>query len=213
VTAGAKLKSVAHRMSADDRRDQVLKAALSEFALHGLDGTSTEAIAERAGISQPYIFRLWPSKKDLFLAVVNLCFDKFEMVLKNAAEGHSESEIATGPCPAGHNQSEHQHLLSSPRVSARMHAMGHAYSQLLVKREALLMQMQAYAACGDEDVRRLVRDRWTALRSLVTELTGVEGRELSDFMARGMLLNVAACMHLAGSGDPYKWSHDALGFA
>lgn len=199
-------------MSAEDRRGQVLKAAMSEFALHGLDGTSTEAIAERAGISQPYIFRLWPSKKDLFLAVVNLCFDKFEMVLRNAAEGHSEAEIEAGFCPAGHKPSEHQHLLGS-RIGPRLHAMGHAYTQLLAKREALLMQMQAYAACGDDDVRRLVRDRWMKLRTLISELSGAEGPQLNDFIARGMLLNVAACIHLAGSADPYRWAHDALGFA
>ncbi len=67
-----------HRMSAEDRREQVLKAAMAEFAIHGLDGTSTEAIAERAGISQPYIFRLWPNKKDLFLATVDACFESVE---------------------------------------------------------------------------------------------------------------------------------------
>jgi AcrR family transcriptional regulator len=205
-------KSAGHRMSAEDRRGQVLKAAMAEFALHGLDGTSTEAIAERAGISQPYIFRLWPHKKDLFLGAVNLCFDKFELVLKKAAEGHSEAEITSSVCPAGHNPSEHKHLLGS-RVNPRLHAMGHAYTQLLVKREALLMQMQAYAACSDDDVRRLVRDRWIRLRSLIAELSGAEGPELNAFIARGMLLNVAACMHLSGNADPHRWAHDVLGFA
>lgn len=198
-------------MSAENRREQVLKAAISEFALHGLDGTSTESIAERAGISQPYIFRLWPNKKDLFLAAVDACFDRTEMVLTKAAEGHSEAEIDSGVCPVGHDQSEHQHLRSS-KISPRLHTMAHAYIQLLVKREALLMQMQAYAACGDDDVRRRVRDRWTRLRRLVGDLGGVEGRELNEFFARGMLLNVAACMHLPTSGDPGRWAHEALGF-
>ena len=199
-----------HRMSAEDRREQVLKAAMAEFAIHGLDGTSTEAIAERAGISQPYIFRLWPNKKDLFLATVDACFDRFEAVLKKTAEGRSDAEIGAQLWAVGHDPSGHPHLTGP---GARLHAMGHAYMRLLSKPEAPLMQMQAYAACWDDDVRRLVRDRWNRLRTLVSELSGVEGRELSEFFARSMLLNVAACMHLPSTGDPARWAHEVLGFA
>jgi len=207
----AKLKRPAHRMSADDRRDQVLRAAMAEFAIHGLDGTSTEVIAERAGISQPYIFRLWPNKKDLFLAAVDACFDRVEAVFKDAAKERSDAEIAAKLRAAGHDPSEHPHLCTGP--GARLHTMGHAYMQLLSRREALLMQMQAYAACWDDDVRRLVRHRWTRLQRLVSELSGIEGRELSEFFARGMLLNVVACMHLPASGDPGRWAHEVLGLA
>jgi AcrR family transcriptional regulator len=199
-------------MSAEDRREQVIKAAMAEFAIHGLDGTSTEAIAERAGISQPYIFRLWPNKKDLFLAAVAACFDRTEAVLKKAADGLSEAEVTSRVCPAGMHPPEHQHLLHS-KISPRLHAMAHAYVQLLTKREALLMQMQAYAACWDDDVRKLVRDRWQRLRQLVGDVSGTEGPELNDFFARGMLLNVAACMHLPTGGDPRQWAHETLGFA
>src|SRR5436309_2912109 len=100
-------------MSAQDRRNQVIKAAVAEFAIHGLDGTSTESIAERAGISQPYIFRLWPNKKDLFLAAVEACFDLTEKVLRKAAEDLSDDEVATRVCPADRHPSEHLHLLKS----------------------------------------------------------------------------------------------------
>src|SRR5258708_38004839 len=121
------------RHTADERRAEVLKAAVAEFALHGLHGTSTEAIAKRIGISQPYIFRLFPSKKDLFLAAVDQCFDRVETAFRNAADGSP-----TIPEP-------HAHRLPSP-VEARLHAMGHAYLRLLAKREVLLFQMQADAA-------------------------------------------------------------------
>ncbi len=94
-------------MSAEDRREQVLKAAMAEFAIHGLDGTSTEAIAERAGISQPYIFRLWPNKKDLFLATVDACFDRFEAVLKNTAEGRADADIGAQLQSARHGACVH----------------------------------------------------------------------------------------------------------
>ncbi|HLB78766.1 MAG TPA: helix-turn-helix domain-containing protein [Candidatus Dormibacteraeota bacterium] len=210
MKAATRTPSPAHRMSAEDRREQVLKAAMAEFAIHGLDGTSTEAIAERAGISQPYIFRLWPNKKDLFLATVDACFDRFEAVLKNTAEGRADADIGAQLKSVGHDPSGHPHLTGP---GARLHAMGHAYMRLLAKPEAPLMQMQAYAACWDDDVRRLVRNRWNRLRTLVSELSGVEGRELSEFFARGMLLNVAACMHLPATGDPARWAHEVLGFA
>src|ERR1700737_3149943 len=117
------------RHTAEERRAEVLKAAVAEFALHGLHGTSTEMIARRIGISQPYIFRLFPSKKELFLAAVEQCFDRVEAAFRNAA-----GESATGLETSGH-------AAASP-VEARLHAMGHAYLRLMTKRELLLFQMQ-----------------------------------------------------------------------
>ena len=61
-------------MPATERREMVLEAAVAEFAARGLAGTSTEDVARRAGISQPYLFRLFPTKKALFLALVGRCF-------------------------------------------------------------------------------------------------------------------------------------------
>src|SRR5260370_28252044 len=98
-------------------------------------------IAKRIGISQPYIFRLFPSKKDLFLAAVDQCFDRVEAAFRNAAQ-----ESATSPEPGAH-------AVTSP-VEARLHAMGHAYLRLMAKRELLLFQMQPYAACPHHDLRR-----------------------------------------------------------
>ena len=62
------------RQTAEARREAVLEAARHEFAQHGLHGASTDAIARRAGISQPYLFRLFGSKKALFIAVNDMCF-------------------------------------------------------------------------------------------------------------------------------------------
>src|SRR6059036_4196921 len=61
------------RRSAEERREQVLEAALVEFAAHGLEGGSTEAIARAVGISQPYVFRLFGTKKQLFMATIERC--------------------------------------------------------------------------------------------------------------------------------------------
>src|SRR5438445_4791797 len=161
------------RHTAEERRTEVLQAAVAEFALHGLHGTSTEMIAKRIGISQPYIFRLFPSKKDLFLAAIDRCFDRVEAAFE--AAGHD-------PQPASH----HGKHLGASALSPRLHAMGHAYVRLLARRELVLFQMQAYAACSDENVRTRVKQRWDRLMKLTAELSGASKDELTLFFARGM---------------------------
>jgi AcrR family transcriptional regulator len=187
------------RHTADERRAEVLKAAVAEFALHGLQGTSTEMIAKRIGISQPYIFRLFPSKKELFLAAVDQCFDRVEATFKNAAQ-----ESATGAQPGAH-------AVGSP-VEARLHAMGHAYLRLMAKRELLLFQMQAYAACSDDDVRRKVKLRWDRLMKVTGEISGAAPDALTAFFARGMLMNVLASIGMVPEKAAEKWGHEVLGF-
>ena len=188
------------RHTAEERRGEVLEAAVAEFALNGLHGTSTEMIAKRIGISQPYIFRLFPSKKDLFLAAIDQCFDRVEAAFRKAAD-----ESATVP-ESGH------HFAPGP-VGARLHAMGHAYVRLLAKRELVLFQMQAYAACSDDDVRRKVKLRWDRLMTVTGDLSGASKNDLTMFFARGMLMNVIASIGLVPEKAADKWGHEVLGFA
>src|SRR3954453_5031651 len=75
------------RKSKEVRHEEILDAALVEFAERGLHGASTEDIARRAGISQPYVFRLFGTKKELFKAVVNRCFRETLEMFQRAAEG------------------------------------------------------------------------------------------------------------------------------
>lgn len=58
------------RISAQERRESVVRAAIAEFALKGYYGTSTEAIAKRVGVTQPYLFRVFPGKKAIFVAAL-----------------------------------------------------------------------------------------------------------------------------------------------
>src|SRR6516225_5744338 len=120
------------RKTKDARRQEILDAALLEFAEGGLHGASTEDIARRAGISQPYVFRLFGTKKELFRAVTARCFrDTLEM-MQRAAEGLR-----------GHEALE---------------AIGKAYTERLIHDPMRLRaQMQAYAACDDPDIRETVR--------------------------------------------------------
>ena len=157
-------------MSADERREQVLEAALAEFAAKGLAGTSTEDVARLAGISQPYLFRLFPTKKALFLALVERCFQRVRDTF-TAAAGDAVGEDA-------------------------LDAMGKAYEKLLEDRTLLLLQMQAYAAGDDPAIRAATRSAFRELWTLVERLTGLPYERVVEFFAMGMLLNVAAALDL-----------------
>ena len=170
------------RKSAEERRDEILDAALEEFAERGLHGASTEAIAKRAGISQPYVFRLFGSKKDLFKASATRCLRETLETFQRAAEGK--------------------------RGEDALHAMGTAYQELLVDRTRLRAQMQAYAACDDPDIREVVRNGYGDIVAYVERVSGLPEEEVTRFFAVGMLMNVMASMDLWES--PEAWSQRLL---
>src|SRR2546423_6112332 len=83
------MTTTTERKTAEERREEVLDAALDVFAEHGLSGASTDDIARRAGISQPYLFRLFHTKKQLFIASMERCFRETRETFERAAEGKS----------------------------------------------------------------------------------------------------------------------------
>src|SRR3954470_9032885 len=158
---------VTERKSKETRREEILDAAVGVFAEHGLHGASTEEIAKRAGISQPYVFRLFGTKKELYLAVVVRCFRQTLELMQRAAEGKRGEEA--------------------------LHAIGQAYGeQLASDRVYLRAQMQAYAASEDPAVAAVVRDGFGDLVHYVERVSGATPQEVSQFFAHGMLLNVLA---------------------
>ena len=172
------MSTTATRMTADERRASILDAALHEFAERGLGGASTEAIAARAGISQPYVFRLFGTKKELFIASVTRCFRETLETFQRAAEGKRGEEA--------------------------LEAMGRAYvDELLADRVRLRAQMQAYAACDDADVAEVVRNGYGDLVTYVERVSGLPPAAVSKFFAKGMLLNVIASMGLEQSSEPW----------
>jgi len=165
-------------MPAAERREMVLEAAVAEFASHGLAGTSTEDVARQAGISQPYLFRLFPTKKALFLALVDRCFRRVQDTFTTAA-GDLTGEEALA-------------------------AMGDAYELLLEDRTLLLLQLQAYAACDDPEIRAATRAGYKKLWELTEMLTGLPFQRVVEFFAMGMLMNVAAALDLPAVDE--RWT-------
>jgi AcrR family transcriptional regulator len=171
------------RMTADERRDAIVAASLEEFAAGGLVGASTEAIAKRAGVSQPYVFQLFGTKKELFLAVVRQCFQRTGLAFERAARDYVPD--------------------STPGCNTVLEAIGAEYHRLLSNRTNLLVQLQAYAACADPDVRQAVREEFSALHRRVRDLSGASTEELHIFFAQGMLLNVAAAVEFGSAPDKH----------
>lgn len=156
------------RMSAEERRVEIVGIAFRQFAEGGYDGTSTETIAREAGVSQPYLFRLFKTKRGLYEACVDLCFARVRAVF---------AESVTGDTP-----------------EARFEAMGRAYGErLLPDRHALLFQMRGYAV-ADPEIRAYVRANFSALREHVADLAGVEPADTWGFFGDGMLFNVVAML-------------------
>jgi AcrR family transcriptional regulator len=168
------------RKSAEERREEIVSIAIEQFALNGYKGTSTEAIAREAGISQPYLFRLFKTKRDLFLACFDVTHQRIYETFQSAAQG-------------------------VPREEALSH-MGKAYVQLLRDTSIRLFQMQAYAACSDPVIQARVRDCYGTLVKLVTRLSGAAPEVIWQFFSHGMLLNVIASLDLAAIADEEPWA-------
>jgi AcrR family transcriptional regulator len=166
------------RQTAEVRREAVLEAARVEFGQHGLHGASTDAIARRAGISQPYLFRLFGSKKELFLAVIEACLAETLDVFRKAASGTSGAEA--------------------------LQAIGNAYRGLITSDRSLLqVQLQSYAASVvDPGIRETTARGFGRLVDYVETVSGADRRTISAFFATGMLLNVLAAMDYSLGADP-----------
>jgi AcrR family transcriptional regulator len=163
------------RQSAEARRESIIEAALIEFAERGLYGTSTEDIAKRAGISQPYVFRLFGSKKRLFAAACARCMRELREDMVAAAAGLRGEEA--------------------------LEAMGKRYMEILdADPRRLRLQMHMYAAAQEPEIREVARAGFGDLFTTFEHISSADAERMSRFFAIGMLLNVIASMQLRDSG-------------
>jgi AcrR family transcriptional regulator len=164
-------------MSGPDRRAQVLRIAAEEFARGGLHGASTELIARSAQITQAYIFRMFGTKKALFLEVIVAAFDRL-------TEGMGEAAGAETGLDA-------------------LARMGAQYNEMLADRTSLLLQLQGFAACSDPEVRHAVRDSFGRMWQTVADTTGLDPVTIKAFLAFGTLLNNGAALQVAELHEPW----------
>jgi AcrR family transcriptional regulator len=166
--------------TADERRESILEAAQGVFAARGLHGTPTMEIAKAAGISQAYLFRLFPTKTELILAVIERSNQRiYEAFAEAAAVAKAE----------GRDPGE---------------AMGESYSALLADRRLLLTQIHEHAAAAAmPEVAEASRRMFAHLFELVQRETGAEPEALQQFFAHGMLMNVMAAIGAQDDDGPW----------
>ena len=181
------------RVPAAERRDALIEAAVHHFAHGGLQGTKVSAIAADVGVAQPYVFSLFPTKRDLFLAAVERCFEKVAALFEQAAAEYD----ANGP--------------QEPEED-KLKAIGHGYMGAIADNpDRLLLQLQAYAACGDDPgIQAAVRRDYARLVELARELTGEDDERLDQFFQMGMWCNVAAALGIDDFSVDAGWVEGAL---
>ena len=167
------------RMAMEERREIVLRESIPVFARYGFEGATTAEIAKRAGVTQPYIFKLFESKKSLFIEACERNMRTTEQQMRDSAGGKTGKDA--------------------------MEAMGMAYvGRMENDRDSLLLQMQQYAACHDPDVQRTVRTCMESIWNMVVQVSGVPVEEVAVFIAKGMMCNVLAAASSQGPNDP-QW--------
>lgn len=178
------------RMTATERSEEVLCAAVAAFAESGYAATKTDEIARRAGVSQPYVIRLFGTKQQLFLAATHRVCDRIEAIFRAAA--------AEGITP-------------DSTSDEKMRALGAGYRTFLNERELLLVLLHSFAAASDPAIGPDVRKRFGGIYDVVRELTGASLEEMRRFLGTGMLLTVMTAMGVAGpEGVQTCWAEDLL---
>jgi AcrR family transcriptional regulator len=202
------LDSGHRRVPAAERREEMIEAAISEFARSGLHGTPVSRIAQRIGVAQPYVFSLFPTKRDLFLAAVERCFDRVDATFTQAAAEFRQDSAAPGETEsseAGEAERDHE-----PDIQD---LLGKQAIELMMKdRDVVMLQLQSYAACDDELIQERVRARWAQLTTHVQQLTGADAAALSEFFSWGMWYTVMIAIGASGIDElcaPASTQHPA----
>jgi AcrR family transcriptional regulator len=182
-------KTPRQRVPAAERRDALIEAAVHEFAVGGLHGTPVDRIARRVGVAQPYVFSLFGTKRELFLAAVERGFELIAETFSQAAAEFDPDMALPG--------------------KDILNAMGNAYAQLLDShRDYLMLQHHAYAACNDELIRDRVRACYAKLVAHVERLSNAEPERIDEFFRYGMWMNVAAAMGVADLSAGCEWMRE-----
>lgn len=160
-----------------------MAAAVDCFAQKGFYGTTTHEIADWVGVSQPYLYRLYPNKEALFAAVV----DHVSVVMTDTLVAHSTASGEAGPA-----------------AEAALDAARGAYAALVADRNILRFLMHANCAVGEPLVAQAVRRCYAKQVDTVWQLLGDE-EAVRRWFGAGMLDNVAAVLGLADIDEP--WAH------
>jgi AcrR family transcriptional regulator len=160
------------RLTAEERHEQLIGAAVTAFSQGGYAGTTTDQVARLAGVSQPYVIRLFGTKQQLFIAAIGHTCDRIEEHFRAAAA----------------------------RDAPTLEALATSYNGLIAERELITLLLHGFAAAGDPTIGDVIRAGFGRIYATVRELTGADAQQARDFMAMGMLCTVLGSLRLVGPG-------------
>lgn len=170
------------RLTAEQRSEQVIQAAVTVFAATGYEAGKTDEIARLVGVSQPYVVRLFGTKQRLFLAACERACDRIEQLFRDAAA--ESPDLAT---------------------------VGSAYDTFLAEPELPMLLLHGFAASSDPAIGDPMRARYGAIYQLIRDLTGATVTEAREFMSMGMLLTVMTALGVTGpNAVPEPWAVEML---
>lgn len=179
------ITETATRMRSGDRRELILDAATAVFGERGYFGATTDVIAKAAGVSQPYVVRMFGTKEALFLEVLQRALDKLMATFARALTD-------TSPLPDG-------------LIDTKALRIGRAYADLLVDRGLLLSLMHAFVLGADPAIGPLARDGFIRVYKFLREEAEMSPQEADIFLAHGMMMNTMVGLRMAdlyAEGDP-----------
>ena len=183
--SAAKAPEIATRMRSEDRRELILDAATAVFGERGYFGATTDAVAKAAGVSQPYVVRMFGTKEALFLEVLERALDTLMKTFERALTD-------TSPLPAG--------LVDTPSLR-----IGRAYADLLIDRGLLLSLMQSFMLGADPVIGPVARAGFIRVYTFLREEAGMSPLDADVFLAHGMMMNTMVGLRMAdlyADGDP-----------
>lgn len=167
--------------TAEQRIPIIIDAARDAFAEGGFAGTTVAQVADRAGISSAYVFKLFPSKQELFVAALERCFDQIVETLETAA-----------------TDSDHD-----PR--SILDAMGLAYAGLIADRTLLLLQVHAQSSANIPEIGSALRSGVGRITMTATRLSGADDAAVQHFLAIGQLCHLIVTAEIDAIDAP--WAH------
>ena len=171
------------RLTAEERSEQLIAAAVTAFSTGGYAGTTTDQVARLAGVSQPYVIRLFGTKQALFIATAEHASHRIEQQFREAAA-----------------------------VQPDLASLGAAYDTILAERELITVLLHGFTAGADPVIGPVVRGCFGRIYLTVRELTGATAEEARGFLAMGMLLSVLNVLQVIGPGavSPEPWMTDLV---
>lgn len=166
--------------TAEMRRPLVAAAAVREFARGGYHGTTVAAVAAEAKISPAYVFKMFPSKEQLFVIALEECFAQMIAALSEGADS------ATDQSP-----------------EAVLYAMGGAYAELIGDRTLLILQVHAQSVADIPAVGQALRSGLKAVTSLAKSRSGARDEDVQRFIAYGQLCHLIVTLGLEEIPEPW----------